>query len=93
MATEEVDFYNPHSLLKREPGIYLDQLERIQAEEVRAVMEDRDPDYDENLAAGAGTPLVTRAELPRVQAGTAPEVYATLSVDFEDEDSVQEGTE
>jgi hypothetical protein len=92
VATEDVDFYNPHTLGKRDPGIYLDVVERIHAEEQRAVIEGREPDF-ENLPAGTGTPLVTRSELPFVRVGTAPEVFVTLPVAVDSEDDVQEGTE
>jgi hypothetical protein len=64
VQTEDVNFYNIHEgLTGRAPGFYLDDLERIGAEDRRAVIEDRDPDY-ENMGATAGSPLVPAGLLP-----------------------------
>ncbi|HET7713279.1 MAG TPA: hypothetical protein VFK94_02320 [Patescibacteria group bacterium] len=92
VKTEDVDFYNPHATLKRDPGVYLDEVERVKAEEQRAVREDRDPDFD-NLPAATGTPLVTRSELPHVPVGTAPESFTTLAVATETGDDDAEKVE
>lgn len=79
VKSEEVDFYNPHETLKREPGVYLDVVERQQAEKFRAVAEDREPDFD-NMPAGAGTPLVAQGELPLTPYGVTAEPVVTLEV-------------
>ncbi len=79
IKTEDVEFYNPHETLKRDEGVYLDVVERIHAEEQRAVREDREPDFD-NMPAGAGTPLVTLAELPRLPNAVGVEPLVTLPV-------------
>lgn len=59
----ETEFFSPFDGTKgRAGGVYLDMQERIDAEELRAKSEDREPDYD-NPPAVAGTPLVTRDRL------------------------------
>lgn len=58
-----VDLFNPHDgLTGRDGGPYLDEVERRNAETIRAAKENRKPDYD-NAPATAGTPLVTAAQL------------------------------
>jgi hypothetical protein len=89
VKTEDVDFYNPHETLKREPGVYLDTVERVHAEEQRAIAENREPDF-ENMPAGVGTPLKTRSELREVPIGTAPAVYVTLPVALNSPDPADE---
>jgi len=89
VKTEDVDFYNPHDTLKRDEGIYLDAVERIAAEEVRAVREDREPDFD-NMPAGTGTPLVTREELPARPLAVGVESFTTLPVATESPDPADE---
>lgn len=62
----EVDLFNPHDgLTGRDGGPYLDEVERRNAETIRAAKEDREPDYD-NAPAVAGTPLVTGATLANI---------------------------
>lgn len=92
VKSEEVDFYNPHEALQRDPGVYLDVVERQQAERVRAVMEDREPDFD-NLPAGTGTPLVTQGELPHTPFGLTLEPLVTLEVPVADSSAIQEGSD
>lgn len=66
MATETVDLFNPHGgLTGRDGGPYLDEVERRNAEAIRAAKEGREPDFD-NAPATAGTPLVTGAVLANV---------------------------
>lgn len=43
-------------------GPYLDDVQRVQAEEQRAAVEDRKPDFD-NAPAIAGTPLLTAKQI------------------------------
>lgn len=58
-----VELYNAaHGKTKRTGGPYLDDIEREKAEEFRAKMEDREPDY-ENAPAVAGTLLVPKSQL------------------------------
>lgn len=60
---DEVKLYNPHDgLTGRDGGPYLDEVERRNAEVIRAAKEGREPDF-ENAPATAGTPLVTAAVL------------------------------
>lgn len=57
----ERDFYNPFDGTRgRAGGVYLDMVERNQAEAYRAQSEGREPDFD-NPPAVAGTPLVVDA--------------------------------
>lgn len=66
MADEKVNLFNPHDgLTGRDGGPYLDQVERNNAEIVRAAKEGRKPDL-ENAPATAGTPLVTASELVKM---------------------------
>lgn len=61
--TVERKLYNPHrGLTGRDGGPYLDEVERRRAEEVRAQVENREPDFD-NMPAVAGTPLVVAGQL------------------------------
>jgi hypothetical protein len=61
--TKTVELYNPHdSLTGRDGGPYLDQVEAVEAERRRALVEDREPDLD-NPPATAGIPLVTGGQL------------------------------
>lgn len=61
--TKEVNLFNPHDgLTGRDGGPYLDLVERERAEEIRAKVEGRKPDF-KNPAATAGTPLVTSNQL------------------------------
>lgn len=61
-----VDLFNPHDgLTGRDGGPYLDEVERRNAETIRAAKEDRKPDYDK-APATAGTPLVTGAVLAQI---------------------------
>ena len=64
---DDVKLFDVHQgLTGRDGGPYLDQIERIEAEKRRAVIEDREPDdltKPEQLTATAGTPLVTGAQL------------------------------
>jgi hypothetical protein len=63
MADVTKPLYNPHDgLTGRDGGPYLDQVERKYAEERRAQVEGREPDF-ENAPATAGTPLVTSGQL------------------------------
>lgn len=58
-----VKLYNAaHGKTKRTGGPYLDDVEREKAEEIRAKIEDREPDYD-NAPAVAGTLLVPKSAL------------------------------
>lgn len=60
---EDKDFYNIHAGTKgRSQGVYLDEVERENAELNRAKIEGREPDFD-NAPAVAGTPLVTKPQL------------------------------
>jgi hypothetical protein len=60
---DEVNLYNVNDgLFGRDRSIYLDKEEQRIAEERRAIVEDREPDYD-NLLATAGTVLVTAPQL------------------------------
>lgn len=62
----DVNLYNPHDgLTGRDGGPYLDEVERRNAETIRAAKEGREPDYD-NAAATAGTPLVTGPVLAQI---------------------------
>lgn len=62
-GTQHVDLYiASHGKAKRTGGPYLDDLEREKAEEIRAKMEGREPDYD-NPGATAGTLLVPKSML------------------------------
>ena len=92
--SEDTEFYNIHEGNRgRQPGEYLDVVERMQAEFRRADVEDREPDFD-NPPATAGTPLVTKAILDTVvnpsSVGNtddqlvAPEPVSTLPVDLSD---------
>jgi hypothetical protein len=54
--------YSVHEVKGREPGIYLDEVEREQAEELRARLEEREPNFEDPLPANAGTPVVTQAQ-------------------------------
>lgn len=66
MATRTVELFNPHDgLTGRDGGPYLDEVERRNAETIRAAAEKREPDYD-NAPAVAGTPLVTGAVLANI---------------------------
>lgn len=66
MARNDVPLYNPHDgLTGRDGGPYLDEVERRNAEIVRAAKEKRDPDFD-NAPATAGTPLVTGPVLANI---------------------------
>lgn len=57
----ERDFYNPFDGTRgRAGGVYLDMVERHQAEELRAMSEGREPDL-KNPPAATGTPLVINA--------------------------------
>lgn len=59
MSTETQPLFNPNDgLTGRDGGPYLDEVEMELAEEQRAVVEDREPDY-ENPLATAGVPLQT----------------------------------
>lgn len=64
---DDVKLYGVHQgLTGRDGGPYLDQIERIEAEKRRAVVEGREPADLTNpdaLPATAGTPLVTVKEL------------------------------
>lgn len=63
--TEKVGFYNVFDGTKgRTESIYLDIQERLQAEKIRARLEGREPNLDDegSLPAAVGTPLVTDAE-------------------------------
>lgn len=61
--TRTVNLYNPHdNLTGRDGGPYLDQVEAIEAEKRRAIVEDREPDL-EHPPATAGIPLVTGPQL------------------------------
>ena len=64
---DDVKLYNIHQgLTGRDGGPYLDQIERIEAEKRRAVVEGREPadlTKPDELPATAGTPLVTGAQL------------------------------
>jgi hypothetical protein len=63
--------FNPNDgLTGRDGGPYLDQVEMQQAEERRAKVEEREPDYD-NLQPTAGVPLVTAATLASTYNSTA----------------------
>lgn len=63
MPGDEVKLYNPNDgLTGRDGGPYLDQVEMHDAETRRAVVEKRDPDYN-NLQPTAGVPLVTAGTL------------------------------
>lgn len=62
MAEEKRKLYNPHSIVKRDGGPYLDEVERENAEIIRAAKEGRKPDL-ENPGPTAGTPLLTAAGL------------------------------
>lgn len=62
----EKNLYNAQNgVAGRDGGPYLDQVEARRAEEIRAQVENRDPDYD-NPPATAGQPLVTAEELVRL---------------------------
>lgn len=57
--------YNPNDRLTgRDGGPYLDQVQNLEAEKLRAKVEDREPDFD-NPAASAGIQLSTAAQLLR----------------------------
>lgn len=84
---QDVEFYNVHQLTRTAPGIYLDDDERRHAEENRARLEGREPDY-ENLPSTAGTPLTTEAGAKAVlglpgdaNVSLNAETYQTLPVD------------
>ena len=70
MPDKTVDLFNVHQgLTGRDGGPYLDQVEAIEAEKRRAVVEGREPadlSKPELLPATAGTPLVTAGELSRM---------------------------
>ena len=86
---EDVNFYNQHERASgRQPGIYLDAVEREAAEVIRAKKEDREPDLD-NPPATAGTPLVLAGQLATdpnngmtypTDDSVAAEPFVTLSV-------------
>jgi hypothetical protein len=76
--TRDVDLFNPHDALKTQPGVYLDEVEREHAEDVRARVEVRDADYSD-LFATAGTPLGTT--VPNRYEGVDPDVFTTTSAD------------
>lgn len=90
----EVEFFSVHEGNRgRQPGIYLDIVERQQSEIQRAAAEDREPDL-ENPPANAGTPLVPKGVLdtivsPSFVGNTSeqleePQPVSTLSVDTTD---------
>lgn len=57
------EFYNVHDGLKgRLKGRYLDEVEREEAEVLRAKLENREPDF-ENAPPTAGTPVVVKGQL------------------------------
>lgn len=59
----DVNLYNPYDgVAGRDGGPYLDQVEAIEAEKIRAQIEGREPDLD-NPPATAGQPLVTADQL------------------------------
>lgn len=59
----ETEFFTPFDGTRgRAGGVYLDMQERVDAEELRAKSEGREPDYD-NPPAVAGTPLTTKDRL------------------------------
>lgn len=58
-----VDLFNPNdNVTGRDGGPYLDEVEARNAEARRAVVEDREPDFD-NPPATAGIPLVTAGRM------------------------------
>lgn len=62
-GTQTVDLYiASHGRSPRTGGPYADDIEREKAEEIRAKMENREPDYD-NPPATAGTLLVPKSKL------------------------------
>lgn len=70
--TRTVNLYNMHDgLTPRDGGPYLDQEQAREAEKRRALVENRDPDYD-NPPAIAGTPLVTARQLVSTDAVHRP---------------------
>lgn len=92
---QDKDFYNVFDGTKGRPeGSYLDIQERVTAEKVRALAENREPDLSEPglLPAGVGTPLVPseRQVDNSVYSNPATQVIGerevdpvvTLSVDF-----------
>lgn len=87
-GTQTVPLYNAaHGKTGRSGGPYLDDVERRQAEEWRAIKEDREPDY-KNPPATAGTVLVTKSQL--VERGTdMNHVAANVEVTVEPVDSIQ----
>ncbi len=63
--TETTDFYNPYDGTKGRPeGVYLDVVERINAEKSRAIVEDREPDLSSpgNLPPACSTPVNVAAQ-------------------------------
>lgn len=74
---DKVNVYNLHAgLAPRVGGPYLDIVQLEQAEIQRALIEGREPDFD-NMAGSAGVPLVTAAQL--VQAHTNASVDSVVS--------------
>lgn len=66
--TETVELYDANKgKLERDGGPYLDEVEKIKAEEIRAKREGREPDYD-NPPAVAGTRLVPKSYLTETDA-------------------------
>lgn len=66
--TETVELYDAaQGKLPRDGGPYLDEIERRNAEEIRAQKENREPDYD-NPPAVAGTRLVPKEYLTETDA-------------------------
>lgn len=93
---EANDFYNEHDGLHgRAPGIYLDRLERENAEKARSLVENRSPDFS-NLPSTAGTPVVVRDRLRETAQSEArrinddPEYMGSLPVDVRDPAAVAE---
>jgi hypothetical protein len=76
---KDVDFYNPNAATGRPSGVYMDDEERKHAEDRRAVVEDREPDY-KTMGATAGVPMVTSGELPLSPLGFEVEPDQTLTV-------------
>lgn len=99
---ETIDLYDANKgLLKRTGGPYLDELERVEAEKRRALVEDREPDL-EHPPASVGTLLVPKQYLREtdtdhsaaalggyVELEHEPEGVLTVQVDTDEVDPTQ----
>lgn len=81
-----VDLYiASHGKTKRTGGPYMDDIQREKAEELRAKMEDREPDLD-NPPADVATKLVAKSQLVETDVDKT-HIFATVEVENEPVDS------